>query len=71
MQYVFVMRGRLEDALQDLFWPVAVADLDGVTQMTMEIRDDSELYGVLARLEQLGLSIVRVELSPWSGGPDD
>jgi hypothetical protein len=46
------------ETLHDSFQPVHIEPLNGNTQMLVEIRDDPELYGVLDRLERLGLSIV-------------
>lgn len=58
MQYTFVMRGRLRDSLLGAMQPLRVTALEETTEMTMEIQDDGDLYGVLDKLERLGLSIV-------------
>lgn len=57
MQYVFVLSGNLRTALEGALRPVSVLERDDSTEMTLEIRDTAELYGVLARMERMGLSI--------------
>ena len=61
MEYLFVIRGRLEAALRETLSPVSVLERTGSTEMRLEIEDDAELYGVLARLERLGMSIESFE----------
>ncbi len=68
MEYVFVLRGRLGGLLQDALHPVAVMPRANSTAITLDIKDDAQLYGALARLERLGVSIVSIE--PADGQAD-
>lgn len=61
MEYTFVLRGRLREILQDALDPATVVELDDSTEIRLEIEDDAQLYGVLARMERLGMSIESFE----------
>lgn len=61
MEYVFVVRGRLGRSLEEALHPSSARLRGDVTEVTLEIEDDAQLYGVLARLERLGFSIVSLE----------
>ena len=41
---------------------------DDVTEVRLEIEDDAQLYGVLARLERLAISIVSFEPAADASG---
>jgi hypothetical protein len=61
VQYVFLVKGRLGTSLDDVLHPVSVRLRDDATEITLEIEVDAQLYGVLAKLERLGISIVSFE----------
>jgi hypothetical protein len=65
VEYVFVLRGRLGRALEAALSPVAVLERSNSTEMRLEIEDDAQLYGAIAKMERLGLSIESLE--PASG----
>ena len=59
MEYLFVLRGRLDESLRDVLRPASVMAGKDSTEIRLDIEDDAQLYGMLARLERLGMSIVR------------
>ena len=61
MEHTFVLRGRLQAILEDALDPVTVVEREGSTEIRLEIEDDAQLYGVLARMERLGMSIESFE----------
>lgn len=71
VQYTFVIRGRLRDSLLSAMRPLSVTAFSDTTEMTLEIQDDAELYGILERLERLGLSLVSFAPAAVGNGPHD
>jgi hypothetical protein len=61
VRYRISVRGRLTDRLGSAFSGMTLESAPGQTALVGEIRDQSELYGVLDRVRSLGL-----ELSAWS-----
>ena len=61
VEYVFVVRGQLGESVEEALHPSSVRLRGDVTEVTLKIEDDAQLYGVLARLERLALSIVSFE----------
>ena len=61
MEYVIVVKGRLGESLEEALHPLSVRLRSDMTEVTLEIEDDAQLYGVLARLERLAISIVSFE----------
>lgn len=61
MRYAMVLRGRLGVALEALLSPISVSVGEESTEVVLDLRDDSEVYGVLDRLERLGIGIVKFE----------
>lgn len=56
-----VLRGRLGVALEASLSPISVSVGEESTEVVLDLRDDSEVYGVLDRLERLGIGIVKFE----------
>lgn len=60
-----MVRGGLGDRFASAFGGLSLRAGDGLTSIEGELRDQSELFGVLDRVRELGLELVRVEpLSP-------
>jgi hypothetical protein len=59
--YRITVRGRLTDRLGDAFAGMALDAQRGVTILVGELRDQAELYGILDRLRDLGIELLRVE----------
>lgn len=67
--YRICVRGRLSErfgsALEGMRLQAGVA----VTTFTGEVRDQSQLYGLLNRVSDLGLELVSVQPYPGAGPP--
>ena len=61
MEYTFALRGHLRATLEDAFDPMSVIEREDSTDIRLEIEDDARLYGVISRMERLGLSIESFE----------
>lgn len=59
--------GRLSEGLAEDIGAVARHDADGDTTLTGELVDQSQIYGILDRLQQLGIEVLQFE----TYGPDD
>jgi hypothetical protein len=59
-----VVRGEFGPVLEAALPECAIARMSGETHITMKVRDESELYGLLASLRDLGASLVSVSLDP-------
>lgn len=66
MRYEFTIRGRIKSTVEEALAPLSIAEEGGNTKIVVDAVDDSELYGVLARIERLGLSLIGFEQSPSS-----
>ena len=53
--------GRLSEGLAEDIGAVARHDADGVTTLTGELVDQSQIYGILDRLRQLGIEVLQFE----------
>jgi hypothetical protein len=60
-RYRIVVRGELSDRFCSAFEGMELRRSDGTTVITGEIRDQSQLQGLLERTAQLGLELVSVE----------
>ena len=60
-RYRIVVRGGLSDRFSPAFGGLALHAENGLTCLEGEVRDRSELYGLLERARELGLELVRVE----------
>jgi hypothetical protein len=58
--YEFRIKGRLSDALCGEFEDFTAAVRPAETVMRGEVRDQSELHGVLDRIQSLGLELIEV-----------
>ena len=59
-----VVRGEFGPVLEAALPECAIARMSGETHVTMQVRDEAELYGLLARLRDLGAPLVTVSLDP-------
>jgi hypothetical protein len=68
MQYRLHIRGHLDPAWTEWFAELAVTQKDdGTTQLVGQFSDQSALYGLLARLRDLGATLLMVAQLPASG----
>jgi hypothetical protein len=58
--YEIRVKGRLSDSLSDAFGDFTAAVKPAETVMRGEVRDQSELHGVLERIQSLGLELIEV-----------
>jgi hypothetical protein len=59
--YRIVVRGRLSERLGSAFADMALEPQDGATALVGVIADQSQLFGLLERVQSLGLELLRVE----------
>jgi hypothetical protein len=59
--YRIVVRGRLSDRLGSAFSGMTLEQLDGATALVGVVSDQSHLFGLLERVQSLGLELLRVE----------
>ena len=52
------MRGECGPLTESLFGDAAIETGNGCTSLTFSARDDSELYGLLDRIQDLGLHLI-------------
>ena len=67
MTYELVLRGEIGDRFAPLFEGLRIERRDGRTVLTGPIRDQSELHGVIERIQELGLELVSVNPLPKEG----
>jgi hypothetical protein len=68
MQYRIRIRGHLDPTWTEWFAELAVAqEDDGTTELVGQFSDQSALYGLLARLRDLGATLLMVAQLPASG----
>ena len=58
--YEIRIKGRLSDSLCDAFQDFNAAVRPAETVMRGEVRDQSELHGVLDQIQSLGLELIEV-----------
>jgi hypothetical protein len=58
--YEFRVKGRLSDSLSEAFEDFTTAVKPAETVIRGEVRDQSELHGVLERIQSLGLELIEV-----------
>jgi hypothetical protein len=58
--YEIRIKGRLSDTLSGAFEDFTTAVRPAETVMRGEVRDQSELHGVLERIQSLGLELIEV-----------
>lgn len=69
--YVISIRGCLGASLFDSFAPLRVSTGNGRTELHGDVEDQAALYGILARIQSLGLhldEVVRLQHGPDRGG---
>ena len=59
--YRIIVRGRLTDRFATSFDGMATEAGDGETALVGRVRDQAHLYGILDRLRDFGLELLRVE----------
>jgi hypothetical protein len=64
MVYRIVVRRELSDKYAVAFEGMVMEAKDGVTVLTGKIIDQPHLYGILARINGLGLELLSVEAMP-------
>jgi len=60
-RYRIVVRGRLSDHFAATFAGMMLEPGSGETALVGDVRDQSQLYGLLDRLRDFGLELVSVE----------
>ncbi len=69
-QYRIVVRGECGDLLAGLMRGAAITSGGGMTTIVAPVRDQSELYGLLDRLQELALAIISLtDLGPTAASP--
>ena len=59
--YRVTIRGRVSERLASAFAGMRIEPGDGTTMLVGEVRDQAALYGLLNRLRDFGLELVRLE----------
>lgn len=62
--YEITVRGRLGETLTTAFDGLTATSTPAQTTLRGELADQAALYGVLERIESLGLELVAVTVSP-------
>ena len=60
-RYQLVVRGECGPLTEWLFGEAAIGTGDGGTSLIVSARDDSELYGLLDRIQDLGLHLITLD----------
>ena len=68
--YVISIRGRVGPSLLAAFGPMQVSTVPGLTVLRGPLEDQAALYGVLARIQSLGLELDEVRRLPGPVPPD-
>jgi hypothetical protein len=68
-KYEFRLRGRLRDAMLREFEGMTATPLGDETLLRGLVRDSSALYGVLARIQALGLELIEMRRLPEATDP--
>jgi hypothetical protein len=67
--YRICVRGHISERLAPAFEGMLLHAADGDTEITGEIRDQSQLYGLLDRVRDLGLDLISAY--PTAAAPTD
>jgi hypothetical protein len=65
--YEIRVKGRLSDTVTDAFEDFTAAVKPAETVIRGDVRDQSELHGVLERIQSLGLELIEVRRLPDGG----
>lgn len=60
-RFTIWVAGRLSEGFAEDIGAVSQLDADGDTALTGQLVDQSQIYGILDRLRQLGIEVVRFE----------
>jgi hypothetical protein len=61
MQYRIQVKGHLPEAWSEMMEHMEIiCETDGNTTISGPIRDQSELYGLISRLQNLGLTLISI-----------
>jgi hypothetical protein len=63
-RYVIRIKGRLSDSLLAVFEGLTPSVEPGETVLRGPVRDQAELYGLLNRIQSLGLELIEVRRLP-------
>ncbi len=63
-RYRVTVRGRVTERLASAFAGMSVVPGDGTTVLVGDVPDQAALYGLLNRLRDFGLDLVRLEEVP-------
>ena len=63
-RYEIVVRGRLSSRYERAFDGVTLVPRNGQTTLRADLADQSQLYGLLNRLRDLGIELVSVNAVP-------
>ena len=64
--YEFVIRGELDERYGRLFEGMEMKCRGGTTVVTGTVRDQADFYGLVDRIEDLGLQLLSVQQTPTS-----
>ena len=67
-RYRFVLRGELGDSFGMLFDGMDLERQAGVTVLTGDVVDQSQLVGIIERAQELGMELVSVNPDPGQDG---
>ena len=59
--YRLVVRGELDDRFASVFEGMQIERVAGTTVLTGSVLDQSHLFGLLERIQELGIALVSVE----------
>jgi hypothetical protein len=59
--YRVTIRGRVGERLASAFAGMRIEPGEGTTMLVGEVKDQADLYGLLNRLRDFGLELVRLE----------
>jgi hypothetical protein len=62
--YEIRIKGRLSDSLLDVFEGLSATVEPGETLLHGRVRDQAELYGLLDRIQSLGLELIEIRRLP-------
>jgi len=64
--YELVVRGELDERYGYLFEGMQMERVGGKTVLTGTVRDQAQLYGLIERIEELGLELLSVQQADTS-----
>jgi hypothetical protein len=59
--YRVTIRGRVSERLASAFAGMRIEPGEGTTMLVGEVKDQADLYGLLNRLRDFGLELIRLE----------